>query len=87
MIPVAQRILGDSHDHTLSMRSIYANALYQDTCATLDDLSEAVTTFEDTARIARRVLGGAHPLTSAIEEALRNARAALAACKTPSASA
>ena len=29
--------------------------------ATLDDLREAVTTLEDTERIARRVLGGAHP--------------------------
>ena len=83
MIPVAQRILGDSHDHTLSMRSIYANALYQDTCATLDDLSEAVTTFEDTARIARRVLGGAHPSTVNMERALQNARAALHARDTP----
>jgi len=83
MIPVAQRILGDSHDHTLSMRSIYANALYQDTCATLDDLSEAVTTFEDTARIARRVLGGAHPSTVNMERALQHARAALRARDTP----
>ena len=45
--------------------------------ATLDHLREAVTTFEETGRIARRVLGGAHPLTEAIELALRNARAAL----------
>ena len=28
--------------------------------ATLDDLHEAATTYEDTERIARRVLGGAH---------------------------
>ena len=61
-------------------------ALYKDTDATLDDLREAVTTIEDVERTARRVLGGAHPLTSAIEGDLRNARAALAARETPSGS-
>ena len=50
--------------------------------ATLDDLRAAVTTLEDTERIARRVLGGAHPLTNAIETALQNARAALRARET-----
>ena len=45
--------------------------------ASLDDLREAVTTLEETERIARRVLGGAHPLTSAIEDDLRDARATL----------
>ena len=62
--------------------SLYASALYRDDCATLDDHQEAVTTIEDTARIARRVFGGAHPLTSAIEDDLRDARAVLAARKT-----
>ena len=45
------------------------------TGATLDDLHEAVTTLEETTRIARRVLGGAHPLTETIEFDLRQARA------------
>ena len=62
----------------------YAVALYDDPAATLNDLREAVTTFEDTARIARRVLGGAHPLTLAKEEGLRETRAALRARETPS---
>ena len=43
------------------MRVNYAKALYQDPGATLDDVREAVTTLEDTAPNARRVLGGAHP--------------------------
>jgi hypothetical protein len=76
MIPVARRVLGPSHDHTLRMRWIYARALYRDPAATLADLREAVTTLEDTDRTARRVLGGAHPLTVNIERALQNARAA-----------
>ena len=69
------------------MKWIYAMALYRDPGATLDDLREAVTTLEDTARIARRVLGGAHPLTTAIERKMRDARAALRARETPSGSA
>ena len=54
-----------------------------DTGATLDDLREAVTTLEDTARTARRVLGGAHPTTKGIGLSLGNARAALRARETP----
>ena len=50
---------------------------------TLADLQEGVTTFEDTERIARRVFGGAHPVTTAHEKALRNARAALRTRETP----
>ena len=45
--------------------------------ATLDDLREAVTTLEDTERIARRVLGAAHPMTVGLEQALRISRAGL----------
>ena len=51
----------------------------KDDDATLDDLGEAVTTLEDVKRTARRVLGGAHPTTSNVEQTLRDARAALAA--------
>ena len=61
------------------MRKIYAKALYKADDATLDDIREAVTTLEDTQRIARRVLGSAHPTTEGIADALRNARAALRA--------
>ena len=51
--------------------------------STLDDLREAVTTLEDAERTARRVLGGAHPVTSGAETILRNARAFLRARETP----
>ena len=62
-------------------------SLYKDEGATLADLCEAVTTLEDVERTARRVLGGAHPLTSVIEVELRLARAALTTRETPSGSA
>ena len=83
MMPVAQRVLGESHVTTLRIRWVYARALYEDPGATLDDLRAAVTTLEDVARIARRVFGGANPLTMNIERSLQNARVALAARETP----
>ena len=82
-LPVAQRVLGESHDLTLTMRKISAAVLCNDPGATLDDMREAVTTLEESERVARRVYGGAHPLASGIEHALRNARAALRARETP----
>ena len=59
-----------------------AAALYFDKGATLNDLREAVATLQDSERIARRVLGGAHPLTVDIEGELREVRAALRARET-----
>ena len=53
-----------------------------DAGATLDDLREAMTTLEETGRTARRVFGGAHPLTTAMEDNLRQARAAFRARET-----
>ena len=50
-----------------------------DAGATLDHIREAVTTLEDTDRIARRVLGGAHPLVGAIGRSLQNTRFVLSA--------
>ena len=64
---------------TLKIRSLYARTLCADDDATLDDLREAVRTLEDTERIARRVFGGAHPLTVEIEDDLRDARVTLRA--------
>ena len=60
-----------------SRRPSTATAVYLDEGATLDDLREAVTTLEETERTARRVLGGAHPLTTLTEGHLGLAREAL----------
>ena len=77
MVPVARRVLGDSHEVTMHMRWNYSDALSNADGATLDDLREAVTTLEDAERIARRVFGGAHPLIAGIEVSLEIARASL----------
>ena len=76
-MPVARRVLGEGHELTIRMRMMYVVALYSDPAAMRDDLREAVTTIEETERTARRVFGGAHPLTEGIEAALRNARTML----------
>ena len=52
--------------------------------ATLDDVREAVTTLEDTERIARRVFGCTHPMTGAIGGELRKSRTVLRARETQS---
>ena len=83
-IAVARRVLGDVHDLTLKMRLNYAEALYEDDRATLDDLREAVTTLVESERTARRVFGSAHPLTEGIERDLQTSRATLRARETPS---
>ena len=66
-----------------AMRWTYALSLYHDDRTTLADLREAVTTLEETQRIARRVLGGRHPTTTGIEKSLQLARAALRVRETP----
>ena len=64
------------------MKWAYGIALFMADGATLVDLREAVTTLEETERIARRVLGGAHPITQNAGRALRMARAVLRASET-----
>ncbi len=78
-MPVARRVLGESHEIMLWIRWTYAKALYKDDASTLDDLREAVNMLGETARTARRVLGGAHRVAEGTECALQEARAALRA--------
>ena len=54
-------------------------ALTKDPGATLDDCREAAKRLEDLAPTARRVLGGAHPTTTGMKNALQEAREALCA--------
>ena len=78
-IPAARRVLGENNETTFRTRKCYARALFEDPAATLDDVREAVTTLDKTERAARRVFGGAHPLTEGASGELQQARAALRA--------
>ena len=65
-MPVARRALGESNETALGPEVPYCSRLPArglGCTATLDGLREAVATLEDAERIARRVFGGAHPLT------------------------
>ena len=77
-LPVAGRVLGESHQLTLKLRWADAAAHYRDDGASLDDIREAVATLEEMERTARRVLGGSQPTTKELGRALRKSRAALA---------
>ena len=79
IMPVARRVLGENYELTIAMRMSYAQSLYNDEGATLDDLHEAVTLLEENERITRRVFGGAHPLAMQMEHDLKKARAKLRA--------
>ena len=81
LVPIARRFFGNSHEITFKMRITYAATMYN--CGTLEDLREAVETFVETERTARRVLGSAHPVVAECEAALRETRAALAAREAP----
>ena len=74
---MARRVVGERHIITLTLRKIYAETLYLNPAATLDDIREAVATLEEMARTVRRVLGGEHPFTVEIELHLRTSRDAL----------
>ena len=78
-LPAARRVLDESHADTLRLRWYFAQSLYKDPAATLDDLRETVNTLEDVQRIARRVFGATHPDTDGIECYLDESRAALRA--------
>ena len=78
MIPVAQRVLGESDVTTINLRWNYAAALCEAAGATLDDLREAVMTYTELERTARRVFGNVHPTVLDIGKDLRNSRKDLA---------
>jgi len=64
-------------------RWTYADALYKDPGATLDDLREVVANLEEIERTMRRVLGNAHPHVRQVVAFLRDAQATLRAHETP----
>ena len=83
-LPIARRVLEECDETMLRLRVNYARALCvvsadAVTGTSPDDLREAVTTLEEIEPIARRVLGGAHPLVEQFECGLRDSRTVLEA--------
>ena len=61
-IPVAQRVLGNDHDVTLSIREDLCRATLSGQ-SSAEEKREALQMLEDTVAVMRRVLGPAHPDT------------------------
>ena len=80
-IAVARRVLGGNHEFALKLKWCYAQSLYKDDGASLDDLCEAVATLEDVERTARRIFGDSYPFVLEIESELRFVRSALRRCE------
>ena len=80
-LPLARRVYGENHETTIRLRGYYAVTLiyYRGDNPMLDDIREAVTMLEDAVFRARRLLGGAHPVTAHHEGALQKARTILRA--------
>ena len=72
-ISAARSSLGVENSTTLQLTNAYARAL-ADGGASLHDLREAVTTFEDIKETSNRVLGMDHPLSCEIQGNLERAR-------------
>ena len=81
-MPVARRVLSESDELSIRMRSLYAQSLYMGDGATLDDLRESVARLEELTRTTRRVLGDSHPLVDDIKRDLQRSRTALRASET-----
>ena len=74
LLPVAQKVLGKSHDLTFRTQWIYAAADYRNDGATADEHLAALKMLEETARTARHALGAAHPTVRLIEQTLMESR-------------
>ena len=70
----AKRSLGLRHDVTLTLRRMYARALYGPEDASLEDCREAEILLEADAKVSTRVLGADHPHTQRYAHLLGNTR-------------
>ena len=61
--PKARSALGSGARATLMLNTAYAQALFADDGSSLEDLDEAEAVLKDSSRLARQVLGAAHPQT------------------------
>ena len=77
-IPEAMRVCGKDHDITFRMQRMYAQCLYRNDGASLDDVTAAIAQLEDLDRRMTRTYGAAHPQTGSTRTRLEAARKKLA---------
>ena len=77
-IPEAVRSLGKNHESTFRLQRMYAQCLFQNDGASLDDITTAIATLDDLDRRQTRTFGASHPQTSCTRCQLKRALLALA---------
>ena len=77
-IPEAVRSLGKNHESTFRLQRMYAQCLYRNDGASLDDITTAIATLEDLDRRQTRTFGASHPQTCSTRCHLKRALLALA---------
>ena len=80
-IPEATRALGKDHDITFKLQRMYAQCLYENDCASRDEVTAAIAQLEDLDRRTTRTYGAAHPQTCSTRDRLAEAREKLARMK------
>ena len=78
-IKESKRKFGPDHNTTLMLQQIFAQAIYHDRDASLDDVTRAVDILESLLQKRRQVLGSAHRITADSQKDLDRARLVLAA--------
>ena len=73
-LPIANRVLGEDHEVTLSMQRNVVINLLNDPESTKDDASQAERTARSALTVVRRVFGAKHPQTRVMESWLRHAQ-------------
>ncbi len=77
-IPEAIQALGKDHDVTFRLKRMYAQSLYRNDGASLEDITTAIATLEDLDRRQTRIYGAAHPQAGSTRRRLAEAREKLA---------
>ena len=77
-IPEATRALGKDHDITFKLQRMYAQCLYENDCASRDEVTAAIAQLEDLDRRMTRTYGTAHLQTNTTRRFLEQARGKLA---------
>ena len=77
-LPAARRALGSDHELTIKLECQLARASYADEGASLDELRQAISMYEDLIRRARRIFGDSHPAAESMAARIEEARTTLA---------
>ena len=73
-LPLAERVLGSTHDVTFRLYMNLGEALYEDPSRSRDDVVEAEAILKSAAKASKRTFGVAHPICCLLKKQLTRAR-------------